>query len=87
MRYCFWMQMDDLGRTEARVIEIFDRVRVTIVTLSLVRLDRQIHLSGVIEAGEGQAHRIEALLSKIEGMSSMRVAVEMDLREMEWAKQ
>lgn len=76
MRWCFWTQMEDLGRMEARVMQVLDRLRATIVTLSSTKLDDHIFLSGVMEAEEKQACRIESLLRKIHGMESARVAPE-----------
>lgn len=76
MRWCFWTEMEELGRMEARVIEVLDRIRATVVTLSSGRLDGRILLSGMIETGEGMGDRIEALLRKIEGMRTVMVAPE-----------
>jgi acetolactate synthase small subunit len=76
MRWCFWTQMEDLGRMEARVMQLLDRLQVTVVTLSSAKLDDHIFLSGVMDAEEKQAGRIESLLRKIHGMESARVAPE-----------
>jgi acetolactate synthase small subunit len=76
MRWCFWTQMEDLGRMEARVMQVLDRLQATVVTLSSARLDEHTFLSGVMEAEEKQATRIESLLRKIHGMESARVAPE-----------
>jgi acetolactate synthase small subunit len=78
MRWCFWTQMEDLGRMEARVMQVLDRIQAAVVTLSSVRLDDQIFLSGVIDAEEKQANRIEALVRKIQGMFSVKVLAETD---------
>jgi acetolactate synthase small subunit len=78
MRWCFWTQMEDSGRMEARVMQVLDRLQAVIVTLSSVRLDDRIFLSCVIDAEERQAGLIEALLRKIHGMSSVKVLAEMD---------
>jgi hypothetical protein len=67
MRWCFWMQMEDLGRMEARAVHVLDRLQATIVALSSARIDGSIFLSGVMEAEEKEAIRIEALWRKIEG--------------------
>jgi acetolactate synthase small subunit len=69
--------MEDLGRMEARVMQVLDRLQATVVTLSLARLDGRIFLSGLIDGEERQANRIEALLRKIQGMSSVKVLAEM----------
>lgn len=45
-------------------------------TLSSVRPDEYIFLSGVLDAEEKQAERIESLLRKIHGMESVKVAPE-----------
>jgi acetolactate synthase small subunit len=76
MRWCFWTQMEDLGRMEARVMQVLDRLQATVVTLSSAKLDGHIFLSGVMEAEEKQAARIESLLRKIHGMESAKVAPE-----------
>jgi acetolactate synthase small subunit len=77
MRWCFWTQMEDLGRMEARVMQALDRLQATVVTLSSARLDGHIFLSGVMEAEEKHAGRIESLLRKIHGMESVKVVPEM----------
>jgi hypothetical protein len=77
MRLCLWTQMEDLGRMEGRVIQLLDRIQATIVTISMVKLDEHVLLSGVIDAEEIQAARLEALLWKIEGMRSVKVVSEM----------
>lgn len=76
MRWCFWTQMEDLGRMEARVMQVLDRLQATVITLSSAKLDGHIFLSGVMDADETQADRIERLLRKIHGMESARVAPE-----------
>jgi len=76
MRWCFWTQMEDIGRMEARVMQVLDRLQATVVTLSSVKLDGNIFLSGLMEAEERQASRIESLLRKIHGTISARVAPE-----------
>lgn len=76
MRWCFWTQMEDLGRMESRVLQVFDRLQAAIVTLSCVKLDGHIFLSGVIEADETQGDRVERLLRKIYGMESAKVVPE-----------
>lgn len=76
MRWCFWTQMEDLGRMEARVMQVLDRLQATVVTLSSAKLDDRIFLSGVMETEEKQARRIEALMRKIQGMESAKVAPE-----------
>jgi len=78
MRWCFWTQMEDCGRMEARVMQVLDRIQATVVTLSSARLDGRIFLSGAIDGEERQASRIEALLRKIQGMSSVKVLAEAD---------
>ena len=78
MRWCFWTKMEDLGRMESRVMQVLDRLQATVLTLSTARLDDYIFLSGVMEAQEKQAFRIESLLRKIHGMESARVAPEAD---------
>jgi len=78
MRWCFWMEMEDLGRMEARVMQVLDRLQATVVTLSSSRLDDRIVLSCVIDAEEKRAIRIEALLRKIYGALSVKVAAEIE---------
>jgi len=78
MRWCLWTQMEDQGRMEARVMQVLDRLRVTIVTLSLAKLDGYIFLSCVIDAEEQPAGRVEALLRKVQGMLSVKVLLETD---------
>jgi acetolactate synthase small subunit len=68
--------MEDLGRMEARVIQVLDRLQAAVVSLSSTRLDGVIFLSGIIDADEKQASRIESLLRKIQGMSSAKVLAE-----------
>jgi acetolactate synthase small subunit len=68
--------MEDLGRMEARVMQVLDRLQAAVVSLSSTRLDGLIFVSGVIDAEEKQASRIEALLRKIQGMSSAKVLAE-----------
>jgi acetolactate synthase small subunit len=72
MRWCFWTEMEDLGRMESRVVQVLDRLQVVVVTFSCARLDGHIFLCGVIEAEENQAARIEALLRKIHGMLTVK---------------
>lgn len=76
MRWCFWTQMEDLGRMEARVLQVIDRLQATIVSVSSQKLDGHIFLSGVMEADETQADRVERLLRKIHGMESARAVPE-----------
>jgi acetolactate synthase small subunit len=76
MRWCFWTEMEDLGRMEARVMQVLDRLQATVVTLSLTRIDGRIFLSGAVEAEEKQAIRIESLLRKIQGIESVKVVPE-----------
>ncbi len=76
MRWCFWTQMEDLGRMESRVMQVLDRRQAMVVALSLARLDGSIFLSGVVEAEEEHARRIEPLLRKIQGMCSVKVLAE-----------
>ncbi len=76
MRWCFWTQMEDLGRMEARVMQVLERLQTTLITISSSKLDEHIFLSGVIEAEERQAGRIEAPLRKIQGMESVKVVPE-----------
>lgn len=72
MRWCFWTQMEDLGRMPARVLQVFDRMQVPVDSISSSRLDGRIFLTCVAEADDLQAARLEALLHKIEGMESVR---------------
>lgn len=74
MRWCFWTQMEDIERVEARVMQVLDRLQASIVTISSAKLDEHIFLSGVMDAEEKQADRIESLLRKIHGMESVKVA-------------
>jgi hypothetical protein len=60
--------MADLGRMEARVMQVLDRLQATVVSLSYLRLDGYVFLSGVMEAEETQADRVKRLLRKIHGM-------------------
>jgi acetolactate synthase small subunit len=76
MRWCFWTQMDDQGRMEARVMQVLDRLQATVVTISSAKLDGDIFLSGMIEVEERQSSSIEALLRKISGMRSVKVLPE-----------
>jgi acetolactate synthase small subunit len=76
MRWCFWTQMEDLGRMEARVMQVIDRLQATIISLSSVRLDGHIFLSGVMEADETQADRIERLMRRTHGMESVKAVPE-----------
>lgn len=76
MRWCFWTQMEDLGRMEARVLQVLDRLQATVVSLSSVELDGRVFLSGVMEADEIQADRVERLMRKIHGMESAKVVPE-----------
>jgi acetolactate synthase small subunit len=78
MRWCFWTKMEDLGRMEGRVLQVLDRLQATVLTLSSAKLDDYIFLSGVMEAQEKQAFRIESLLRKIHGLESAKVAPEAD---------
>ncbi len=57
-------------------MQVLDRLRARIVTISLAKLDGYIFLSGTMEAEEKQAGRIESLLRKIHGMISVKVAPE-----------
>lgn len=65
--------MEEFGRMEERVMQVLDRTQATVVTISSARLDGRIFLSGVIDAEEEQASRIDALLRKIHGMASVKV--------------
>jgi acetolactate synthase small subunit len=76
MRWCFWTQMENLGRMEARVMQVLDRLQATVVSLSSVQLDGDIFLSGLMEAEEAHASRIESLLRKIHGMMTVKVVSE-----------
>jgi hypothetical protein len=76
VRWCFWTEMADLGRMEARVLQVLDRVQARLDTLSSVRLDGRIFLSGVMEAEESQADRAERLMRKMEGMEAVKVEPE-----------
>ena len=76
MRWCFWTQMEDLGRMEARVMQVLDRVQATIISLSSAKLDGHIFLSGVMDADETQADRVERLLRRIHGMESAKAVPE-----------
>jgi acetolactate synthase small subunit len=76
MRWCFWTQMEDFGRMEARVMQVLDRLQATVVTLSSAKLDGRIFLSGVMDADETQADRIERLIRKIHGMESVKAVPE-----------
>lgn len=76
MRWCFWTQMEDLGRMEARVMQALDRLQATIVSFSSIRLDGHIFLSGVIEAEETHANRVEGLMRRIHGMESVKALPE-----------
>jgi acetolactate synthase small subunit len=76
MRWCFWTQMEDLGRMEARVIQVLDRLQATIVSISSVRLDGHIFLSGVMDADETHGDRVERLMRKIHGMESAKAVPE-----------
>ena len=76
MRWCFWTQMEDLGRMPARVLQVFDRLQVSVEAISSAKLDGRIFLSCVIEAEESQTQRIAALLHKIEGMDSVKLLAE-----------
>jgi acetolactate synthase small subunit len=68
--------MEDLGRMEARVMQVLDRLQATVVTLSSAKLDDHIFLSGVMEADEIQADRVERLFRKMHGMESAIVVAE-----------
>ena len=59
-------------------MQVFDRLQAKVVTLSSVRLDGHIFLSGVMDADETQADRVERLLRKIHGMESAKVVLEMN---------
>lgn len=73
MRWCFWTQMEEFGRMEARVTQVLDRSQATVVSISSARLNGRIFLSGVIDAEEKQVSRVDALLRKIHGMVSVKV--------------
>lgn len=68
--------MEDLGRMEARVMQVLDRLQATLVSLSSVKLDGHIFMSGVIDADEMQADRVERLMRKIHGMESAKAVPE-----------
>jgi hypothetical protein len=76
MLWCFWTQMEDFGRMESRVIQVLDRFQATVIALSCVKLDDCIFVSGVMRAEEKQALRIELLLRKIHGTTSVKVVPE-----------
>lgn len=76
MRWCFWTQMEDYGRMQARVIQVLDRLQTPIEALSFAKLDGRIFLTCVVEADQKQASRIESLLRKIHGMISTKVLAE-----------
>src|ERR1700744_5745451 len=76
MRWCFWTQMEPLGRMEARVLEVLDRLQAAVVTLSSAKLDGSLFLSGIVDADETQATRIASLLRNIHGMRTVKVAPE-----------
>jgi acetolactate synthase small subunit len=68
--------MEDLGRMEARVMQVFDRLQATVVTLSSARLDSHIFMSSEMDVDETQTDRVERLLRKIIGMESVKVVAE-----------
>lgn len=76
MRSCFWTQMEEYGRMEARVLQVLDRVQATVVTLSSARLDGHVFLSGSVDTDEKQADRLESLLRRVHGMLSVTVLTE-----------
>ena len=76
MRWCFWTQMEDLGRMESRVMQVLERAQATIASLSSVKLDGRVFVSGVMEADETQADRVERLLRRIHGMESAKAVPE-----------
>ena len=57
-------------------MQVFDRLHATVVTFSSAKLGDHIFLSGVMDAEEKHAGRIESLLRKIHGMESARVIPE-----------
>jgi acetolactate synthase small subunit len=78
MRWCFWVQMEDLGRMESRVMQEFHRSQARVISLSSFKLDHSVFMSGVIEAEENHALRVESLLEKIQGMESAKIVPETD---------
>lgn len=57
-------------------MQVLDRAQTTIISLSSVKLNGEIFLSGVMDAEETQADRVERLLRRIHGMESAKAVPE-----------
>ena len=71
MRYDFSMEMDDLGRMEARGLALFERLQATPLKFCSVRFSDHVIVHATLEIEENHALRIEALLHRIEGVRSV----------------
>jgi hypothetical protein len=71
MRYDFSMEMDDLGRMEARVLGLFERLQAAPLKFCSLRLADRVVVHGILEIDENHAPRIEALCLKLEGVRSI----------------
>jgi acetolactate synthase small subunit len=76
MRWCFFVQMDDCGRMQSRVLQVTDHMMVSVENFSSTKLDERFFLSFTVKGDDKQAGRIESLLRKIHGVRSVEVIPE-----------
>ncbi len=78
MNWCFLMQGEDRGRMQARVLQIIDRLTLTMCSFSSATLNGQVFLNFKIECEPEQAQRARALLKRLQGVTSVDLLSEAD---------
>jgi hypothetical protein len=74
MRYDFSMEMDNLGRVEARVLALLERLQATPLVFCSQHIQDAVVINGILEIEDHQGERLEPLLFRIEGVRSAKAS-------------
>jgi hypothetical protein len=72
MRYWGQLEIDNLGRVEARVLALVERLPIELVTFCSMRLKDRVLIAVTIESEEQYLGRLRALLFRLEGARQVR---------------
>ena len=67
MHYEFSIETDDLGRMEARVLSLFERLQAIPLVFCSLRIGKAVVIEGILEIEARHGQRLEPLLWRLEG--------------------
>ncbi len=78
MKWYFLIRAEDRGRMQARVIQVVDRLMLTMSSFSFATLDGKVFLIFEIECELELAQRAKSLLKRLQGVISIDILSESD---------